>query len=431
MPELQAMIDDVREQLDYHRRVDVYIVQKANPSAQMTSYLGTKVIVLEGMLIADLLADQRPQLTYLLARFFGALKARHERMTIVFVILEAVQSAKFLFPFIDPYYRATAYSGDQMGQACCGDLDASLSATERLMVGREIEPELRARGVIQQAHLVRRRILPRLVQLALPEPHLTNRYLNLLLWSRRAAPDAWNAFSAAADPDTNRELTQLWERSPHRRPLPSRTHQVATSAVAALLTGLVLIGVGIASRQATADDSTYAYGNPVAEPTGSPEPPAPTPEATSTPIPTATATPESDPPSAGPSVAQLIAHVPSEFRDSCKEISAGAAVAAVDCTPLDEDAPATARYLQFDDETTMNEAFDAYAVELPARDCPRRQVSWEGNGSSGRVACYEDDIGSNYVVWTDEQLDILGYAQTILVSAGRLFRWWRVESGPV
>ena len=56
---------------DYHRRVDVYIVQKANPSAQMTSYLGTKVIVLEGMLIADLLADQRPQLTSLLARFLA------------------------------------------------------------------------------------------------------------------------------------------------------------------------------------------------------------------------------------------------------------------------------------------------------------------------------------------------------------------------
>ena len=31
------------------------------------------------------------------------------------------------------------------------------------------------------------------------------------------------------------------------------------------------------------------------------------------------------------------------------------------------------------------------------------------------MACYTDTIGSNYLVWTDDQLDILGYAETILV----------------
>jgi hypothetical protein len=57
--------------------------------------------------------------------------------------------------------------------------------------------------------------------------------------------------------------------------------------------------------------------------------------------------------------------------------------------------------------------------------------SWEGNGASGRVACFTDDLGSNYIVWTDVRLDILGYAKTILVGPAPLFRWWRADSGPV
>ena len=111
-PELCAALEDVRTRLDYHRRVDVCIVDKANPPAQLTSYLGTKVIVFEGSLVADLLrGEDRSQLTFLIARYIGALKERHQRFTLVFVLLEAVSALKFLFPFIYPYYRATTYSG--------------------------------------------------------------------------------------------------------------------------------------------------------------------------------------------------------------------------------------------------------------------------------------------------------------------------------
>jgi hypothetical protein len=421
MPELQAVMDDVRGQLDYHRRVDVYVVQKADPPAQLTSYLGTKVIVLEGDLIADLLAEQRAQLTYLLARFIGALKARHQRLTIVFVILEAVESLKVLFPFLTPYYRATTYSGDQIGHVCCGDLDAALAATERLLVGKELEPTLRARGVVQQARLVRRRVLPRLVQLALSEPHLTNRYLNLLFWARRAEPHAWHAFCEEADAETKRELTMLWTRSPHRRPAASRARRLTASTAAAALTALVLTGVAIATLSLGHDRTAYASENVPTEPTTLE--PAPT---SSSPTPA----PAPDDPTAS-SATDLVGHVPIGFRDSCKEIAAGAAAAAIDCTPTDDGAPGTVRYFQFSDQATMDGRFDAYDADLTGVDCPDQQVSWDANGSGGRVACYTDSIGSNYVVWTDEQLDILGYAKTILIDADGLYRWWGKDSGPV
>ena len=414
IPELHAILEDVRRRLDYHRRVDVCVVQKANPSAQLTSYLGTKVIVLEGALVGDLLdGEDRSQLTFLLARYIGALKARHQRLTIVFVVLEAVSSLGVLFPFLLPYYRATTYSGDQLGQACCGELDAALGATERLLVGREVAPEVRAGGVVRQAALVRRRVLPRLAQLAQHEPHLTNRYVNLLFWTRRSQPDAWEAFCASTDPGADPELARLWARSPHSRRAPSRPRQRAASTVVAAMTALALFGIGLIALPSSQDE--LAYGQTGGVPT------VPTPEAT------ATAAPPTD---GGSDAAALTARVPSSFRDTCEATSPGAALAAVECTPWEYGTPDSVRYYQFADSTAMDADFDAYAADLTPRDCPDGQTSWETTASAGRVACFADAIGTNVVAWTDESLQILAYAETSLMEPSELHRWWLEDSGP-
>lgn len=150
LPELHSALEDVRARLDYHRRVDVYVIEKANPSTQLTSYLGTRVLVLEGNLIADLVNEDPARITFLLARFIGALKARHDRFTPVLVVLMTIESLKFLFFFLAPYYRATVYSGDQIAQVACGSFPAALSTTERLLAGKQIEGQLRAPGLIGQ-----------------------------------------------------------------------------------------------------------------------------------------------------------------------------------------------------------------------------------------------------------------------------------------
>jgi hypothetical protein len=67
-----------------------------HPSAMVT-YLGTRILLLEGSLIADLQEEERqPQLTFLVASYFGALKAKHERLYPVEIALTAFSSLKFL-----------------------------------------------------------------------------------------------------------------------------------------------------------------------------------------------------------------------------------------------------------------------------------------------------------------------------------------------
>jgi hypothetical protein len=230
LPVVQNVLDEVRARLDYHGRIDVYVVDKAPGGLPVTvvSYFGTKLIVIEGGLIGDLLApEKRPQLTFLLARYVGAFKARHLRMDILEALLSAVNGLRVANLFLKPYFRATAYSGDQIGLACCGDLNTALAATSRLMTGKDVAPSVVARGVIDQAALVSRRLVPRVGQLVSREPHLTNRFLNLLFFAHVHAPAAWNAFLREVDEPTARELAILGARSPHTEGLIAAPPAVA------------------------------------------------------------------------------------------------------------------------------------------------------------------------------------------------------------
>jgi hypothetical protein len=217
-PELQALLDEVCSQLGYKGRIDVYVAEKSEPSVKLTAYLGTRIILIEGGLIAELLdPPKQAQLRFLIARHVGALKARQYRLDPLLVMLSAADALQFVKPFLLPYYRSIAYSGDQIGLASCGSVEAALEATGRLLVGKELADRLPLGGVLPQAALVKERLLPRFAQFLAPTPHVINRYLNLLMYGRLNDPEAWERLSASLTPSEKFELDQLWMSSPHRR----------------------------------------------------------------------------------------------------------------------------------------------------------------------------------------------------------------------
>jgi hypothetical protein len=218
MPALQALVNDVRETLHYHRRVDFYVTAKPEAPITTMSYMGTRIVILEGSLVAELMEPaKRAQLTFLVGRSIGSLRAKHMRVDIVVLLLDALNVLRFPSLFILPWYRATSYSGDQIGMMCCGDLEAALEAMRRVLVGGELASKMGAGDVLPQATLVQRRILPRLAQLFLAEPHPTNRYANLLCFGRYHDPGLWDAIYASLDDARAGRLDEIWWRSPHRR----------------------------------------------------------------------------------------------------------------------------------------------------------------------------------------------------------------------
>ena len=217
LPELEAVFDEVRSRLDYHKSIDGYVKAEVKGGSALTSYLGTRIILLEGGLVAELLeTGHRAELTYLIGRHIGQLKAKHERLQWILIVISVVDSLKFLQLFLAPYFRATAKSGDQIAAACCGDIRATVWMMNRLLVGKELGPRLGIEGVLDQAVTVRSGMLPRLAQMFQSVPHATNRYLNLLAFFARTAPDQINAWRATLDPDTASRLAAVLDTSPYR-----------------------------------------------------------------------------------------------------------------------------------------------------------------------------------------------------------------------
>ena len=240
LPELQSVFDEVRARLNYHKPVDVYVMDKVDGGSSMTSYLGTRLIRIEGGLAADLLGDDhRAELRFMIGRHVGQLKARHQRLLPIMLAISLVDSLKFLQLFLAPYYRATAKSGDQIAAACSGDIQATAGMMNRLLVGKELGPRLVVKGVLDQAAIVKRRWLPRLAQLFQSQPHATNRYLNLLAFFARVAPEEIDRWRASLDEDTASRLTAAINASAHKR-APRRRMSPVALLVATLITGGLL-----------------------------------------------------------------------------------------------------------------------------------------------------------------------------------------------
>jgi hypothetical protein len=400
LPELQVVFDEVRARLDYRKHVDVYVKDKVDGGSLMTSYLGTRLIEIEGGLVAELLAEgHQAELTYLIGRHIGQLKARHQRLTLIFLAISVVDSVKFLQPFLAPYLRATAKSGDQIGAACCGDIRATAATMNRLLVGKELGPQLVIKGVLDQAAVVRRRWLPRLAQLLMSVPHATNRYLNLLAFFARVAPAEVNAWRATLDPDTARRLNEVLDASPNRRP-PRRHPSLLSMLLALLVTGGVLAASGWFLFG-------YLAGARAAQ----------------------TASQE------------LLGHVPAGFAAACVPVPVPADAAAqgvdakVECQPDALGSGGSVVYLHYRTHSAMQAEYNDLAKGVPTGNCssgPSQNTYTLASSSqtAGRFVC-ENDSGQPVLAWTDNDLGILSVATSGTATLPGLYQWWlRGDPGP-
>jgi hypothetical protein len=111
LPDVHTALATVRQQLAYDRRVDVYVAAEVKDKASWFSFLGHRVILLEGDFVAGLLSSEgQAGLRFITGSFIGALKARHARLLPILILLQIFDSVKFLALFVNPYLRATSVS---------------------------------------------------------------------------------------------------------------------------------------------------------------------------------------------------------------------------------------------------------------------------------------------------------------------------------
>ena len=387
LPELDDVIEDVRVRLGYHRRVDVYVTDRVQGLMTLTSLFGTRIIMIEGDLVAALIDHgKRTELTFLMARFFGALQSQRDRVVPLRLVVTLARSIGVVNPLIYPYDRAVVYSGDQIGLAVAGDLDAALNALDRLLVGGTLGPSVRDAGVFDQASQIRSRRLPRIAQLFHRQPHLANRYVNLMAFAERHTPEQQAAVVAAMGEAGATRLGDLAKRTPHRSWHPGR-RRLLTPAAGALASALVIAAAALLL--------------PVGGASGSEKP--------------------------DPALA-LLGHVPPSFAGSCVpgegvegELGENLSASVV-CTAA---APASVEYYEYGDQQAMNAAFDGLTTGVKDAGC--------GTGATherGRYACWRF-TGASVIAWTDEDRRIVALAVGRGMQPHELLRWWQADSGPI
>jgi hypothetical protein len=422
LPEVQEVMDVVRARLDYRRRVDVFVVDKVSrvlkPDAApitLTTFFGVRVIVCEGGALGDLEDErQREQLVFLLATCVGALKARHTRWSPYLLALELSGLPKLVFLFIYPWYRATTYTGDRIAYACCGDLDVSLEAVYRVLVGKETAPHLRAAGLVQQALVVRRKFILRLSQLLRRVPHATNRYLDLLSFAASHDAAVFETFRTSlgeAPGEVDGVFARLRQRRPSTVAVPIGTLLAALLLLVGVVAGLKLPSSGLASSF---------------DPTPTPEP------FTFSPSPAASTSPSPDVLTQALTPAQtLLARLPADVRDTCTEgtpTQGSGIVAVLDCSGSAAAGPVTVAYWAYTTTEGMQADFDATTGGMPEARCSTGygRGTWSRGGvERGPIACYTITAGESAVFWGDSELAILAYAHDPGLSVAEVFAWWK------
>lgn len=230
LPSLHADLEAVRRLLDYHDRVDVYVAATVSGNASTTRFLGTRVILLEGGFVDNLVDNGNSAMRrFVLASMLGALKTRSEQLELAQHLMAITNILKFTKPFLQPYYRAAQYTGDRIGLQVAGDLQAALQVINRMLVGNAAAPAIGVDGLILQAEQVRARAFPRLAQLTSDHPHLTNRYVSLLAYAKVAVPEQFRQFRDSLTRDSQALLDRLM------RPFEQETPAAAGLANAAPL----------------------------------------------------------------------------------------------------------------------------------------------------------------------------------------------------
>jgi hypothetical protein len=415
-PDFQQAIDEVRDRLDYHRRVDIFVLPKLAPPVQLTSYFGVRVLKVEGGAIADITVPaKRPQLLFLLGTYFGALKAKHARWAVVEILIDHFGLRKILAPLVGPWLRATVYTGDQIAYACSRDLGTSLDAVFRALVGRELSPQLEAAGLIKQAERVRESVILRLAQLFRPVPHSTNRFLTLLRFAQRVQPESVATFRASLPEAATTSLDVALERA--ARDERRRVGAAVVTCVAGLLGGLMIYAgftVGSTLRDSPNNGDDVVAPPPVVLPTTSSEPPTTLPETTPTPADV------------------LIDAVPASLGGSCDEIGSpptelfdlGAAVTCVGPTAADADQVDVYAFESYDG---MSAATDFWLGDLASGSCREGlRGTWSDDGiECGTLACYYIDTGESVAVWTIDDDGILIAATDASMGLDELYIWWQ------
>ena len=173
------------------------------------------------------------EIGWIVARFIGYLRARREAGVLGWVVRAAQHLIVFNL-FILPYERALVYTGDRIAVAAIdGDISSTISALQKLLVGRQLGYSVNPEGIIAQRRMLKGSVFAFLARIGSSFPPLVSRYVDLIVFAKQFFPVQYASFEAA-NPGLPEDLSSIaaspdsLRSGPQSRAEPAslRRHQV-------------------------------------------------------------------------------------------------------------------------------------------------------------------------------------------------------------
>lgn len=211
-PKVYTIYKALHTEMQMKKEVPIYIVQDGEVNGFISKFFRRRFILFNSELVAGMDNEkfEMAEIEWVIARFLGAIKAKHFRFTLFFYLIDEAEWA-YIFNFLlYPYERTIQLTGDNIGLLANKNLEASLSALNRLMIGNDLSQDLRIEGVLHQAkRLQKHAFFAFIAKLYSPYPYGIRRYLNLLGFAKKEFPDQYRNYVAKLDPEYRRALDGL------------------------------------------------------------------------------------------------------------------------------------------------------------------------------------------------------------------------------
>ena len=205
-PRIHAIVEELKVSMGYDKAVYVFVYESASFNAFLRHMFFRRAIFLNSELLQTGVSDN--EIRWLVGRFIGYLRARRQAGVLGWLIRAAQHALLFNF-FLLPYERAMVYTGDRLAVAAIdGDLSSAVSAMQKVFVGRELGYSINPEGIVEQQRMILHTFFGFLARMMSAFPHVTSRYVDLMVFGKAFYPAQYARFEAA-NPGLPPDLLEL------------------------------------------------------------------------------------------------------------------------------------------------------------------------------------------------------------------------------
>ena len=205
-PRINTIAEEVKTKLGYTKPIYIFVYEQGDFNASMKHFFFRRAIFLNSELLQNGVTDI--EVRWIVGRFVGYMRTRQQAGMLGWII-RAAEHLVVCNIFILPYERAMVHTGDRLALAeIDGDLASAISAMQKLLVGRELGYSVNPQGLIAQQRKIKGSFFAFLARMWTAFPHMTARYVDLILFAKAFFPEQYKVFEAA-NPGLPADLTQL------------------------------------------------------------------------------------------------------------------------------------------------------------------------------------------------------------------------------